>query len=108
MVGKKGVLIVFLGTLPFTVPVKDVVASLTGSLNGNVPTNTINTPFLPTIVPPVGRSLGTLGTQMYATQTVQSFAIAGDGLTNHPAGYVQQWNLNIQRELPSHFFVSAA
>src|SRR6266404_1613979 len=96
------------GLNPNNDPVNDATTSFIGTVNGNVPTNTINTPFLPTIVPPVGRSLGTLGTQMYATQTVQSFAIAGDGLTNHPAGYVQQWNLNIQRELPSHFFVSAA
>jgi hypothetical protein len=96
------------GLNPNNDPVNDATTSFTGTVNGNVPTNTINTPFLPTIVPPVGRSLGTLGTQIYATQTVQSFAIAGDGLTNHPSGYVQQWNLDIQRELPSHFFVSAA
>ena len=96
------------GLNPNNDPVNDATTSYTGTVNGNVPTNTINTPFLPTIVPPVGRTLGTLGTQQYVTQTVQSFAIAGDALTNHPAGYVQQWNLNIQRELPSHFFVSAA
>jgi len=96
------------GLNPNNDPVNDATTSYTGTVNGNVPTNTINTPFLPTIVPPVGRSLGTLGTQQYVTQTVQSFAIAGDGLTDHPSGYVQQWNLNIQRELPSHFFVSAA
>lgn len=29
-------------------------------------------------------------------------------LGDHPAGYVQQWNLNIQRNLPGGFFVSAA
>jgi len=96
------------GLNPNNDPVNDATTSYTGTVNGNVPTNTINTPFLPTIVPPVGRSLGTLGTQQYVTQTVQNFAIAGDGLTDHPNGYVQQWNLNIQRELPSHFFVSAA
>jgi hypothetical protein len=27
---------------------------------------------------------------------------------DHPYGYVQQWNLNIQRELPAGFFVDAA
>ncbi|MBO0719826.1 MAG: TonB-dependent receptor [Blastocatellia bacterium] len=28
--------------------------------------------------------------------------------SDHPYGYVQQWNLNIQRELPGGFFVDAA
>src|SRR5258705_10335939 len=94
------------GLNPNNDPVNDATTSYTGTVNGTVPTNTINTPFLPSIVPPVGRSLGTLGTQQYVTQTVQSFAIADLG--NHPAGNVQQWNLNLQRELPARFFVSAA
>jgi Carboxypeptidase regulatory-like domain/TonB dependent receptor len=88
-------------------PVNDATTSYTGTINGTVPVNTINTPFPGTgVVPPVGRSLGNLGTQMYATQVVQSFAVAD--YNDHPDGYVQQWNLNIQRELPGHFFVSAA
>jgi hypothetical protein len=86
--------------------VNDATTSYTGTVNGTVPINTIATPFVPIIVPPVGRSLGTLGTQMYATQTVQSFTVADQA--NHPYGYVQQWNLNIQRDLPAGFFVSAA
>jgi hypothetical protein len=95
------------GLNPNNDPVNDATTSYTGSNPGsNVPTNTINTPFLPSIVPPIGRTRGTLGTQEYVTQTVQSFAIADLG--NHPAGYVQQWNFNIQRELPHRFFVSAA
>ncbi len=94
------------GLNPNNDPVNDATTSYTGTVNGTVPTNTINTPFLPSIVPPVGRTLGTVGTQQYATQTVQSFAIAD--LRDHPAGYVQQWNLNIQRDLPGGFFVSAA
>ena len=94
------------GLNPNNDPVNDATTSYTGTVNGTVPTNTINTPFLPSIVPPVGRTLGTLGTQQYVTQTVQSFAIANLG--NHPVGYVQQWNLNLQRELPARFFVSAA
>src|SRR5438445_5971674 len=86
--------------------VNDATTSFTGTINGTVPVNTINTPFLPEIVPPVGRTLGTVGTQQYATQTVQNFTVADQG--DHPAGYVQQWNLNIQRNLPGGFFVSAA
>src|ERR1700683_3845164 len=86
--------------------VKDATTSYNGKINGTVPINTINTPFLPSIVPPVGRTLGTLGTQQYATQVVQNPTIADMG--DHPAGYVQQWNLNIQRNLPWNIFVSAA
>jgi hypothetical protein len=37
---------------------------------------------------------------------VQSITEAVPG--DHPNGYVQQWNLNAQRELPAGFFVSAA
>jgi hypothetical protein len=86
--------------------VNDATTSYNGTINGTVPINTINTPFLPSVVPPVGRTLGTLGTQQYASQVVQNPTVANLG--NHPAGYVQQWNLNIQRNLPWNFFVSAA
>jgi hypothetical protein len=86
--------------------VNDATTSYNGTINGTVPINTINTPFLPSIVPPVGRTLGTVGTQQYASQVVQNPTEAD--LSNHPAGYVQQWNLNIQRDLPWGFFVSAA
>jgi Carboxypeptidase regulatory-like domain len=86
--------------------VNDATTSYNGTVNGTVPINTIATPFLPQIVPPVGRTLGTLGTQQYATQVVQNPTIANLG--DHPAAYIQQWNLNIQRTLPWNFFVSAA
>jgi hypothetical protein len=86
--------------------VNDATTSYTGTINGTVPVNTINTPFLPVVVPPVGRSLGVLGTQQYATQVVQNFTIAD--YHDHPAAYIQQWNINIQRNLPWNFFVSAA
>jgi hypothetical protein len=87
--------------------VNDATTSYTGTINGTVPVNTINNPFPATgVVPPVGRTLGALGTQQYATQVVQNFSIAD--YYNHPEGYVQQWNLNVQRDLPAHFFFSAA
>jgi hypothetical protein len=86
--------------------VNDATTSYNGTINGTVPINTINTPFLPAIVPPVGRTLGTLGTQMYASQVVQNPTEAD--YANHPEGYVQQWNLNIQRNLPWGFFGSIA
>jgi hypothetical protein len=87
--------------------VNDATTSYTGTINGAVPSNTINTPFPATgVVPPVGRTLGALGTSQYATQVVQNFSIAN--FSNHPEGYVQQWNLNVQRNLPWNLFVSAA
>jgi Carboxypeptidase regulatory-like domain/TonB dependent receptor len=86
--------------------VNDATTSYNGTINGTVPINTINTPFLPSIVPPVGRTLGTLGTQQYASQVVQNPTIADLG--NHPEGYVQQWNLNVQRNLPWGLFASIA
>lgn len=94
------------GLNPNNDPVNDATTSYTGTINGSVPVNTISTPFIPEIVPPVGRTLGPLGTQMYMTQVVQNFAVAD--YSDHPFGYVQQWNLNIQRYLPGGFFVSAA
>jgi hypothetical protein len=86
--------------------VNDATTSYTGTIDGTHPTNTINTPFVPEVVPPVGRTLGALGTSTYATQVVQNFTIAD--YNDHPSGYVQQWNLNIQRNLPLNFFFSAA
>ena len=85
--------------------VNDATTSYNGTINGTTPMNTINTPFLPEIVPPVGRTLGTLGTQQYARKP---FRTHDSRLADHPAGYVQQWNLNIQRILPGGIFVSAA
>ena len=90
--------------------VNDATSSYTGTVNGITPVNTLSNPFPTTPnmapVPPVGRTLGTLGTQQYASQVTQSFATAD--YFNHPSGYVQQWNLNIQRQLPWDLFVSAA
>jgi hypothetical protein len=43
---------------------------------------------------------------LFLTQVAQSITEADPA--DHPAGYVQQWNLNLQRELPAGFFMSAA
>jgi hypothetical protein len=86
--------------------VNDATTSYTGTVDNSHPSNTINTPFIPIVVPPVGRTLTPQQTSQYATQVVQNFTIADRN--DHPAGYVQQWNLNIQRNLPWNFFVSAA
>src|SRR6202166_3091894 len=86
--------------------VNAATTSYTGTIDSLHPSSTINSPCLPQVVPPVGRTLGALGRSQYATQVVQNFTIADR--FDHPAGYVQQWNLNIQRNLPHNFFVSAA
>jgi hypothetical protein len=77
-----------------------------GTVDGTHPINTIALPFPAGISPPPGRRLGTLLTQLFLTQVVQSITEADP--TDHPAGYVQQWNLDLQRDLPAGFFMSAA
>jgi len=91
-------------------PLNDMVnaatTTYTGTLDGTHPINTIALPFPAGISGPPGRSLGIQGTQQFLTQVVQSITEADR--RNHPEGYVQQWNLNVQRELPQGFVVSAA
>ena len=91
-------------------PINDMVnaASTTyiGSVDGTHPFNSIALPFPNGVSPPPGRSLGTEGTQQFLTQVASS--ITEINRANHPAGYVGQWNLDIERELPANFFVSAA
>ena len=91
-------------------PLNDMVnagtTTYTGTVDGTHPVNTIALPFPAGISPPPGRSLGTAGTQQYLTQVVQSITEANP--SDHPEGYVQQWNLDVQRELPAGFFMSAA
>jgi hypothetical protein len=91
-------------------PLNDMVnagaTTYTGTVDGTHPANTIGLPFPSGISQPPGRSLGTQGTQQFLTQVVQSITEAEP--SDHPEGYVQQWNLNLQREFPGGFFVSAA
>lgn len=91
-------------------PLNDMVNSAGttyfGTIDGTHPISTIALPFPAGISDPPGRSLGTQGTQQFLTQVVQSITEVDP--RNHPNGYVQQWNLNLQRELPLDFFFSAA
>jgi hypothetical protein len=91
-------------------PLNDMVnagtTTYTGTVDGTHPVNTIASPFPAGISPPPGRSLGLEGTQQYLTQVVQSITEVDP--SDHPAGYMQQWNVDVQRELPAGFFVSAA
>jgi hypothetical protein len=91
-------------------PINDMVnaASTTyiGTVDGTHPFNSIALPFPNGVSPPPGRSLGTQGTQQFLTQVVSS--ITEINRANHPSGYVGQWNLDVERELPAGFFISAA
>jgi len=78
----------------------------TGTVDGVHPFNSLALPFLNGISPPPGRGLGMEGTQQFLTQVVSS--ITEVDRSHHPAGYVQQWNLDVERELPAGFSVSAA
>jgi hypothetical protein len=71
----------------------------TGTVDGIHPYNSISLPFPNGISPPPGRSLGTEGTQQFLTQVVQSITEIDRG--DHPNGYVQQWNLSIEQQLPA-------
>jgi hypothetical protein len=78
----------------------------TGTVDGIHPYNTISLPFPNGISPPPGTSLGTEGTQQFLTQVVQSITEVDRG--NHPHGYIQQWNLSIEQQLPAKFSFVAA
>jgi len=78
----------------------------TGTVDGVHPYNSISMPFQNGISPPPGRSLGTEGTQQFLTQVVQS--ITEVDRRNHPNGYVQQWNLSLEQQLPAKFSFVAA
>jgi hypothetical protein len=91
-------------------PINDMVnapgTTYTGTVDGGHPYNSISLPFPDGISPPPGRSLGRAGTQQFLTQVVQS--ITEVNRLHHPAGYVQQWNLNVERQLPAGILLSAA
>jgi hypothetical protein len=72
----------------------------TGTVDGIHPYNSISLPFPNGISPPPGRTLGTVGTQQFLTQVVQSITEVDRG--NHPEGYVQQWSLSLERQLPAN------
>ena len=77
----------------------------TGTVDGTH-LNSISLPFPQGISSPPGRSLGTQGTQEFLTQTIQS--ITEVNRDHNPQGYVQQWNLTVERQLPAGFSLSAA
>jgi hypothetical protein len=75
-------------------------------VDGIHPYNSISLPFPDGISPPPGRTLGVEGTQQFLTQVTQS--IVEVDRDNHPRGYVQQWNLSLEQQLPARFSFVAA
>ena len=91
-------------------PINDMVnapgTTYTGTVDGAHPYNSISLPFPNGISPPPGRSLGTQGTQQFLTQSVESITEVNP--FHHPDGYMQQWNVSVERQLPAGFSLSAA
>jgi hypothetical protein len=91
-------------------PINDMVnapgTTYTGTVDGTHPYNSLSLPFPNGISPPPGRSLGIEGTQKFLTQVVQS--ITEVDRAHHPEGYVQQWNLSVEHQLPADFSFSLA
>jgi hypothetical protein len=91
-------------------PLNDMVnagaTTYVGTVDGTHPVNTIARPFPAGISAPPGLRLGKAGTQQFLSQVVQSITEVNP--RDHPEGYVQQWNLDLERDLPAGFFVSAA
>ncbi len=91
-------------------PINDMVnapgTTYTGTVDGTHPYNSIALPFPNGISAPPGRSLGVQGTQQFLTQVVQSITEVDS--FRHPEGYVQQWNLSVERQLPADVALSAA
>jgi Carboxypeptidase regulatory-like domain len=91
-------------------PINDMInasaTTYTGTVDGTHPYNSITLPFPNGISAPPGRSLGTLGTQEFLTQVVQ--AITEVDRAQDPGGYIQQWNLSIERQISGGILLSAA
>ena len=86
-------------TNPLNDPVNSIQTLYHGNVSSNTPINTISTPW-PNFIPPPGRD------PSYQAD------LLGQGITiatpNFKYGYTQQWNLDLQRELPGGFFADIA
>jgi hypothetical protein len=80
--------------------------TFTGTIDGVHPYSSISLPFPNGISPPPGRRLGTEGTQQFLTQVVQS--VTEVDRNHHPEGYMQQWSVTVDHQLPAQFSFVAA
>ncbi len=86
-------------TNPLNDPVNSIQTLYHGNVSSNTPINTISTPW-PNFIAPPGRD-----PSFQADLLGQGITIA---TTNFKYGYTQQWNLDIQRDLPGGFFADIA
>ena len=88
-------------TNPLNDPVNSIQTEYTGN-NGNVkvPSNTISTPW-PNFIQPPGRN------PSYA-QDLEGQSINGVDTPQYNYGYMQQWNVDVQRTLWNGFFADVA
>jgi Carboxypeptidase regulatory-like domain/TonB dependent receptor len=91
-------------------PINDMVntpgTTYIGTVDGTHPYDSLSLPFPNGISAPPGRTLGVQGTQLFATQVVQSITEVDPA--QHAEGYVQQWNISIEKQVPAGFLLSAA
>ena len=109
---------------PYVDPTSSATSSFFASNNGGLsPASTLNSsscvlsgtggltntftcpspgPFGPTLVAPVGRNAAA------STFGLQQTPLTNIGWRNYKPAYTQQWNLNVQRELPWGFFLDVA
>lgn len=90
------------GVNPNNNTINDAATSYVGTINGTTPSSSISNPFPQGISAPPGRSgnTGLFAANVSSINEVQ--------LSNHPGGYVQQYNFGIQRELPYGLFGDVA
>jgi hypothetical protein len=95
-------------TNPLNDPVNSIQTDYTGN-NGNteVPTNTITTPWISFVQPP-GRSPSSIPGVSLAAVDLEGSANPTFDIPQYNYGYMQQWNLDIQRSLWGGWFADVA
>src|ERR1039458_8423128 len=95
-------------TNPLNDPVNSIQTDYTGN-NGNteVPTNTITTPWISFVQPP-GRTPSSIPGVSQAAVDLEGSSNPTFDTPQYNYGYMQQWNLDVQRTLPGGWFTDIA
>ena len=90
---------------PSSDPANSAGTTFVSSLNGGItPVGSLNNPFPSGLQEPLNPSVGNAA----LNQAIESRGGGTDATPNVRNGYMQQWNFDIQRQLPAGFFVDAA
>ena len=90
---------------PSSDPANSASTTFVSSLDGGItPVGTLNNPFPSGLQQPLNPSIGNAA----LNQAIEERGGATDASPAVRNGYMQQWNLDIQRQLPGGFFVDAA